>query len=219
VRDSGGSGRPCCQQERQPHGRAELERGDLVLVVLGAGSVGKTSLIRGPAAGALVGDGGGCHGLHQRQPALSVAAAGPAARHLAGGHARHSRRRGVPGPSASGWHASRLPAADLLLLVVDGDLRAAEAGGVSKPWRGWASGCCWCSTSAICAVKQEESRLLDLLRQRCGELLATGRCDRPPAPHPKACPAPGWPPAAARPGGGRPAAAGSPQCCMPTVRN
>jgi uncharacterized protein len=160
--------RDLLEQERRRMAE-ELERGDLVLVVLGAGSVGKTSLIRG-LLGALVGT------------------VGPAMGSTSGSQRYRLRLRGLqraiwlvdtPGileAGSAGAERERLARqqaarADLLLLVVDGDLRAAELE-VFQTLASLGKRLLLVLNKCDLRGQQEESRLLDLLRQRCGGLLA-----------------------------------------------
>lgn len=115
--------REALRQERQ-RVAAELERGDLVVVVFGTGSAGKTSLIRAllkdvvGEVGAAMGSTDDCRRYRLRLSNLprglqlvdtpGILEAGSA------GQEREQRARG------------QAAQADLLLLVVDGDLRNAE---------------------------------------------------------------------------------------------
>ncbi|MFM7268741.1 MAG: YcjF family protein [Cyanobium sp.] len=115
--------REALEQERR-RVQSELERGDLHLVVFGAGSVGKTSLIRALLQ-ELVGKVGAAMGSTTTSSRYRLRLRGleravlledtPGI--LEGGAAGHEREE-----------LARLQAAraDLLVLVVDGDLRAAE---------------------------------------------------------------------------------------------
>ena len=154
-------------QERQRVAR-ELERGDLVLVVFGTGSSGKTSLIRALLqkivgdVGAAMGSTGESRSYRLRLKGLErgvllvdtpgILEAGQEGR----GREQEARRR-----------ASR---ADLMIVVVDGDLRKSELEVVQ-------------SLSALgkrlmlvlnkCDLRgeEEERRLLQLLKRRCSEWL------------------------------------------------
>ena len=115
--------REALQQERE-RVAAELERGDLVLVVFGTGSAGKTSLIRAllkdvvGQVGAAMGSTDACVSYRLRLQNLN----------------RGIRLVDTPGILEAGDAGQRreqlarkqAAEADLLLLVVDGDLRAAE---------------------------------------------------------------------------------------------
>jgi len=155
--------------QEQQRMRRELERGDLVLVVLGAGSVGKTSLIRA---------------LLQQLVGTVGAAMGSTT-----GSARYRLRlRGLeraiwlvdtPGILESGEaglereRLTRLQAAkaDLLLLVVDGDLRQAELE-VFRTLAGLGKRLLLVLNKCDLRGEQEEARLLSLLRQRSLGLIA-----------------------------------------------
>ncbi|MBM5815466.1 MAG: DUF697 domain-containing protein [Cyanobacteria bacterium K_Offshore_surface_m2_239] len=111
-------------REERERMRAELERGDVVITVFGTGSTGKTSLIRALLR-RLVGSVGAAMGSTRE-----------ASRHRLRlrGLARAVILEDTPGileAGAGGWEREeaarqRAARADLLLLVVDGDLRAAE---------------------------------------------------------------------------------------------
>jgi small GTP-binding protein len=160
--------RQALQQERERM-QAELERGDVVIAVFGTGSTGKTSLIRAllqelvGTVGAPMGSTRTVTRYRLRLKGLSRAVIledtpGILEAGEAGRDREESARR----------QAAR---ADLLLLVVDGDLRAAE----------------WEVFETLASVgkrlllvlnkcdlrgEQEEQRLLALLRRRCtGRLL------------------------------------------------
>ncbi|NDG24419.1 MAG: DUF697 domain-containing protein, partial [Synechococcaceae bacterium WBB_10_009] len=160
--------RTLLEQERQRMAH-ELERGDLMIVVLGAGSSGKTSLIRA-LLGELVGSVGapmGTTGASQRyrlrlrglQRAIWLIDT-PGI--LESGDAGDSRER----------QARELAArADLLLLVVDGDLRAAEMH-VFETLASLGKRLVLVLNKCDLRGEQEEARLLGLLRQRCRGLLA-----------------------------------------------
>jgi GTPase SAR1 family protein len=155
--------RQALRQERERM-REELERGDVVITVFGTGSTGKTSLIRALLR-ELVGSVGAPMGS-TREPRRH--------RLRLRGLSRAVILEDTPGILESGeggWEreeAARRQAAraDLLLLVVDGDLRAAE----------------WDVFEALASLgkrlllvlnkcdlrgEREEERLLALLRRRC----------------------------------------------------
>jgi small GTP-binding protein len=148
---------------------AELERGDLVIVVFGCGSSGKTSLIRA-LLGELVGEVGAAMG--------STRAAGRYRLRLRGLE-RAVILEDTPGILEAGeagrereQRARRQAArADLLLLVVDGDLRGSE----QEVFQALASlGKRLLLVLNKCDLRgeQEEQRLLALLRGRCAGRLA-----------------------------------------------
>jgi len=156
------------EQERRRM-QAELERGDLVIAVFGAGSTGKTSLIRS-LLGELVGQVGAPMGVTtetaryrlrlQGLPRAVILEDTPGI--LEAGTAGQQRERQARRQAAR---------ADLLLLVVDGDLRQAE----QEVYEALA-----CLGKRLLLVlnkcdlrgEQEEQRLLALLRRRCAVHLA-----------------------------------------------
>jgi small GTP-binding protein len=165
VRDS--VAREALQQEQQRMA-AELQRGDLTVVLFGAGSSGKTSLIRALLQ-ELVGDVGAAMGSTAETARYRLRLKGldraiwlvdtPGI--LETGDAGLERER-LARRQAAG--------ADLLLLVVDGDLRASEL----QLFRALAAlGKRLLLVLNKCDLRgeEEERRLLQLLRQRCGELL------------------------------------------------
>jgi GTPase SAR1 family protein len=162
-----GVAREGLRQQRQRMA-AELERGDLTVVVFGAGSTGKTSLIRALLQ-ELVGTVG---------PAMGSTTVSERYRLRLRGLDRGLWLVDTPGileAGDAGLQRERLArqqaaGADLLLLVVDGDLRAAEM----DLFRALASlGKRLLLVLNKCDLRgeEEERRLLQLLRHRCGELL------------------------------------------------
>jgi hypothetical protein len=160
--------REALRQERQRM-QAELERGDLVIVVFGTGSSGKTSLIRA-LLGELVGSVGAAMGSTTRSRRYRLRLRGleraviledtPGI--LEAGEAGRERER------SARLRASR---ADLLLLVVDGDLRAAEME-VFEALASLGKRLVVVLNKCDLRGEQEEARLLELIRQRCGSRLA-----------------------------------------------
>ena len=154
-------------QERQRVAR-ELERGDLVLVVFGTGSSGKTSLIRALLK-EIVGDVGAAMGSTSESRSYRLRLKG--------------LERGVllvdtPGILEAGQEgrgreqearrqASR---ADLLIVVVDGDLRKSELN-VVQSLSGLGKRLVLVLNKCDLRGEEEERRLLQLLRQRCAEWL------------------------------------------------
>ena len=131
--------RQALRQERERM-REELERGDVVITVFGTGSTGKTSLIR-----ALL-----------RELVGSVGAAM--------GSTREARRHRLREREEA---ARRLAVrADLLLLVVDGDLRAAEWD-VFETLASLGKRLLLVLNKCDLRGEREEERLLALLRRRC----------------------------------------------------
>jgi small GTP-binding protein len=154
--------RQALEQERQRVAK-ELERGDLVLVVFGVGSSGKTSLIR-----ALLNDVVGEVGA-----AMGSTEACTSYRLRLRGLRRGLRLVDTPGILEAGEAgrqreqlARRQAAqADLLLLVVDGDLRAAELE-VFDALAALGKRLLLVLNKADLRGEEEERRLLALLRRR-----------------------------------------------------
>lgn len=156
---------------RQEHARvqAELERGDLVIVLFGSGSTGKTSLIRALLQ-ELVGDVGAAMGSTRQTHAYRLRLRGlersvrlvdtPGI--LEAGGAGRSRE------SVARQQAAR---ADLLLLVVDGDLRASEME-VFEALAGLGKRLLLVLNKCDLRGDEEVRRLLQRLRNRCGSRLA-----------------------------------------------
>ena len=154
--------RQALEQERR-RVTEELERGDLVLVVFGTGSTGKTSLIRAllqdvvGEVGAAMGSTEACTSYRLRLKGL----------------ARGLRLVDTPGILEAGADglereqvARRQAAnADLLLLVVDGDLRAAEME-VFSALAALGKRLLLILNKADLRGEEEERRLLALLRRR-----------------------------------------------------
>lgn len=154
--------REVLRQERERMA-AELERGDLQIVLFGAGSTGKTSLIRAllrelvGEVGAAMGSTTGTQRYRLRMRGLERAVwllDTPGI--LEAGDAGERRER------LAREQASR---ADLLLLVVDGDLRAAERE-VFEALAGLGKRLMLVLNKCDLRGEQEEARLLQLLRQR-----------------------------------------------------
>lgn len=155
--------REALEQERQ-RVAAELERGDLVVVVFGTGSAGKTSLIRAllhevvGRVGAAMGSTDACMSYRLRLRDLP----------------RGLKLVDTPGILEAGTEGQRREQlarqqaanADLLVLVVDGDLRAAEQEVFSALAQ---LGKRLLLVLNKCDLRgpEEERRLLALLRRRC----------------------------------------------------
>ncbi|GDX71637.1 GTPase [Cyanobium sp.] len=155
--------REALRQERQ-RVAAELERGDLVVVVFGTGSAGKTSLIRSllkdvvGEVGAAMGSTDDCRRYRLRLSNLprglqlvdtpGILEAGSA------GQEREQRAR------------QQAAQADLLLLVVDGDLRQAEQE-VFEALARLGKRLLLVLNKCDLRGQEEERRLLGLLRRRC----------------------------------------------------
>jgi hypothetical protein len=161
VRDA--VAREALRQERERM-QAELERGDLVIVVFGAGSAGKTSLIRAllrqvvGRVGAPMGSTSGTSRYRLRLQGLDRAVIledTPGI--LEAGEAGLERERNA---------RRRAARADLLLLVVDGDLRAAEVD-VFEALAGLGKRLLLVLNKCDLRGEREVERLLGRLRQRC----------------------------------------------------
>ena len=178
--------REALRQERQRL-QQELERGDLRIVVFGVGSSGKTSLIRALLrqlvgnVGAAMGATADSHAYRLRLRGLERAVVlvdTPGI--LEGGSA------GVQRESLARRQAAR---ADLLLLVVDGDLRASEL----EVFEALASlGKRLLLVLNKCDLRgdEEEQRLLSLLHSRCSRHL-TAADVVPVSSAPQSVPMPG----------------------------
>jgi GTPase SAR1 family protein len=159
--------REALQQERIRM-QTELERGDLRIVVFGGGSVGKTSLIR-----ALLQELVGCVGAPMGS---TTSSSSDRYRLRLRGLERAVILEDTPGILESGaeglWReelARRQAArADLLLLVVDGDLRASELA-VFDTLASLGKRLLLVLNKCDLRGEREEERLLELLRQRCGK--------------------------------------------------
>ena len=160
--------REALRQERQRVAE-ELERGDLVLVVFGTGSAGKTSLIRALLQD-VVGEVGAAMGSTQecRRYRLRL-------RNLNRG-LQLVDTPGILEAGSAGMEREQLARvqaaqADLLVLVVDGDLRQAE----QEVFRALAQlGKRLLLVLNKCDLRgqEEERRLLQLLRRRCAGQIA-----------------------------------------------
>ena len=151
-------------EEERRRMEAELERGDLVIAVFGAGSTGKTSLIRS-LLGELVGEVGAPMGSTTGSARYRLRLSGLRRAVIledtpgileAGSEGRERER-------AARRQAAR---ADLLLLVVDGDLRQAELE-VFEALAGLGKRLLLVLNKCDLRGEQEETRLLALLRRRC----------------------------------------------------
>ena len=143
---------------------AELERGDLVVVVFGTGSSGKTSLVR-----ALVGEMVG-----SVEPAMGSTRASHAYRLPMAGLGRGVQLVDTPGILESGAQGQqredmarrKAVQADLLLFVVDGDLRDSELRMVQL-LLSLGKRLLLVLNKCDLLGQQQEQRLLQVLRQRC----------------------------------------------------
>jgi small GTP-binding protein len=155
--------RQALQQERERM-QAELERGDVVIAVFGTGSTGKTSLIRALLQ-ELVGTVGAAMGSTRTVTRHRLRLQG-LSRAVILEDTPGILEAGEAGREREETARRQAARADLLLLVVDGDLRAAE----------------WEVFETLASVgkrlllvlnkcdlrgEQEEQRLLTLLRRRC----------------------------------------------------
>ena len=157
-------------EQRRQDVEASLERGDLVVVVFGSGSSGKTSLIR-----ALLKDQVGQVGA-----AMGSTQSVQRYRLRLGGLQRAIQLRDTPGileAGDTGLERERearndAVAADLLLFVVDADVRASEFK-VLKALGDLGKRTILVLNKCDLRGETEESRLLQLLRRRCEGLVAT----------------------------------------------
>ena len=147
---------------------AELERGDLVVVVFGTGSSGKTSLIR-----SLLGETVG-----SVEPAMGSTRASHAYRLPMADLGRGVRLVDTPGILESGDQGQqredlarrKAVQADLLLFVVDGDLRDSELRMVQL-LLSLGKRLLLVLNKCDLLGQQQEQRLLQVLRQRCAPQL------------------------------------------------
>jgi GTPase SAR1 family protein len=165
VRDS--VAREALRQQQQRMA-AELERGDLVVVVFGVGSSGKTSLIRALLR-ELVGEVGAAMGSTGESERYRLRL-----RDLERGiwlvDTPGILEAGVDGESRGRLARQQAATADLLVLVVDGDLRASETE-VVQSLAGLGKRMLLALNKCDLRGEAEEARLLLLLRQRCVGLL------------------------------------------------
>jgi GTPase SAR1 family protein len=162
--------REALQQERIRM-QTELERGDLRIVVFGGGSVGKTSLIRALLQ-ELVGSVGAPMGS-------TTSSSLDRYRLRLRGLERAVILEDTPGILESGAEGLRreelarrqAARADLLLLVVDGDLRASELA-VFDTLASLGKRLLLVLNKCDLRGEREEERLLELLRQRCGKRIS-----------------------------------------------
>ena len=205
--------RQALRQERERI-EAELQRGDLVLVVFGTGSAGKTSLIRAllkevvGEVGAAMGSTEECVSYRLRLRDLS----------------RGLRLVDTPGILEAGGDgrsretiARRQAAlADLLVLVVDGDLRASEME-VFTALASLGKRLLLVLNKCDLRGEAEEGRLLALLRRRCQGQIAPEDVVQASA-SPQSVPMPGGRPTSPSPRWTRSCGA-SPRCCTRTGRS
>ena len=154
--------REALQQERQ-RVAAELERGDLVLVLFGCGSAGKTSLIRALLR-EMVGQVGAAMGSTQECTSYRLRLKG-LERGLRLVDTPGILEAGNDGQAREQIAREQAAQADLLLLVVDGDLRASEWE-VFKALAGLGKRLLLVLNKCDLRGEEEERRLLGLLRRR-----------------------------------------------------
>lgn len=173
--------------QEQERVRAELERGDLVIVIFGTGSTGKTSLIQA-LLGELVGQVGAAMGSTQASHTYRLRLRGLE---------RGVRLIDTPGILEAGAEGlqrevlarEQAARADLLLLVVDGDLRASEHE-ILRALAGLGKRLLLVLNKCDLRGEQEEKQLLILLRARCRGLIAPEDII-PVAASPQSVPMPG----------------------------
>jgi small GTP-binding protein len=156
-------------REERTRMQAELERGDLVMVVFGCGSSGKTSLIRALLK-ELVGEVGAPMGSTREAARYRLRLRGLERAVIL------EDTPGILEAGQEGRERERLARrqavrADLLLLVVDGDLRASERE-VFEALASLGKRLLLVLNKCDLRGEQEEQRLLALLRHRCAGRIA-----------------------------------------------
>ncbi len=182
------------QQDKERF-EAELKRGDLVIVVFGTGSSGKTSLIRA-LLNEVVGDVGAAMGSTRTNNTYRLRLKGldrgiqlvdtPGI--LEADHDGHARE------DLARRQAAR---ADLMVVVVDGDLRASEAAVMETLLQLGKRMLLVLNKGDLRGV-DERQRLLEILRQRCGGQIAAADVI-PCSASPQTIPRPGRTPLQPRP--------------------
>ena len=142
----------------------ELKRGDLVVVVFGTGSSGKTSLIRA-LLNEMVGDVGAPMGVTKTSRAYRLRLKG-LERGLQLVDTPGILEAGEEGLSREETARRRAVRADLLIVVVDGDLRASEFA-VVQSLAGLGKRLLLVLNKRDLRGVDEEKRLLQVLRSRC----------------------------------------------------
>ena len=165
VRD--GVAREALRQQQQRMA-ADLERGDLVVVVFGVGSSGKTSLIRALLR-QLVGQVGAAMGSTTESERYRLRLKG-LERGIWLVDTPGILEAGSDGASRGRMARQQAATADLLLLVVDGDLRASETELV-QALAGLGKRMLLVLNKCDLRGEAEEARLLRVLRQRTAGLL------------------------------------------------
>lgn len=182
------------RQERQRM-EAELERGDLVIVVFGSGSSGKTSLIRALLQ-EVVGEVGAAMGSTTAAARYRLRLRG-LERAVVLEDTPGILEAGVEGREREQRSRELAARADLLLLVVDGDLRAAEME-VFAALASLGKRLLLVLNKCDLRGEREERRLLELLVRRCaGRLTAADVI--PASAAPQSVPMPGGRPLQPRP--------------------
>ena len=154
--------RQALQQERL-RVEAQLQRGDLLLVVFGSGSVGKTSLIRALLR-QVVGEVGAAMGSTRASSSYRLRLRG-LSRGLVLVDTPGILEAGAAGQQREQLAREQAASADLLLLVVDGDLRAAEME-VFTALASLGKRLLLVLNKCDLRGEAEESQLLELLRNR-----------------------------------------------------
>ena len=160
--------RQALQQERL-RVEAQLQRGDLVLVVFGSGSVGKTSLIRALLR-QVVGEVGAAMGSTRSSTSYRLRLRG-LSRGLVLVDTPGILEAGAAGQQREQLARQQAASADLLLLVVDGDLRAAEME-VFTALASLGKRLLLVLNKCDLRGEAEENQLLDILRSRGAGRLA-----------------------------------------------
>jgi small GTP-binding protein len=160
--------REALRQERQRM-ETELERGDLVIVVFGCGSSGKTSLIRALLR-ELVGEVGAAMGSTRESQRYRLRLQG-LDRAVILEDTPGILEAGEEGRQRETLARRQAVRADLLLLVVDGDLRASEQE-VFSALASLGKRLLLVLNKCDLRGEQEEERLLALLRRRCAGRIA-----------------------------------------------
>jgi GTPase SAR1 family protein len=178
--------REALQQERQ-RVQAELERGDLHLVVFGTGSAGKTSLIRALLR-ELVGEVGAPMGSTTTSSRYRLRLKG-LERAVILEDTPGILESGPGGQEREQLARRQAARADLLVLVVDGDLRAAELA-VFETLESLGKRLLLVLNKCDLRGELEEERLLELLRRRTAGRIAAADVI-PASASPQSVPMPG----------------------------
>ena len=179
-----GVNRESLRQERQRVSQ-ELDRGDLVVVVFGTGSSGKTSLIRALLQ-EMVGEVSAAMGSTQTTRAYRLRLQG-LERALQLVDTPGILEAGDAGIGREETARRQAIRADLMVIVVDGDLRQSELT-VIRSIADLGKRLLVVLNKRDLRGADEERRLLDILRSRCNGLVQP-RMSSPAALPPRACPA------------------------------